>query len=67
MTGPVAQSFEHSRPETAGRKTMSVWNDKPTALLTSGRTILKQRRNLTSKIAELLRGTRNPATAAVQP
>ena len=32
----------------------AVWTDKPTALLTSGRTILQERRNLTSKIAELL-------------
>jgi hypothetical protein len=32
----------------------SVWNDKPTALLTAGRTILRERRNLTSKIAELM-------------
>lgn len=48
----------------------SVWNDKPTALLTSGRTILKERRNLTSKIAELLGGTRNDAgdpAAPLQP
>lgn len=48
----------------------SVWNDTPTGLLTSGRTILKDRRNLTSKIAELLGGTRNGAGdpgAALQP
>jgi hypothetical protein len=32
----------------------SVWTDKPSALLTSGRTILEERRNLTSKIGELL-------------
>jgi hypothetical protein len=32
----------------------AVWTDKPTGMLTSGRTILEQRRNLTSKIAELL-------------
>jgi hypothetical protein len=36
----------------------SVWDDKPTALLTSGRTILEDRRNLTSKIAELVEGAR---------
>jgi hypothetical protein len=48
----------------------SAWNDKPTDLLTSGRTILEDRRNLTSKIAELLGGRRNDAgdpAAAVQP
>lgn len=32
----------------------AVWTDTPTALLTSGRTILQERRNLTSTIAELL-------------
>lgn len=31
----------------------AVWADKPTRLLTSGRTILRDRRKLTAKIAEL--------------
>ena len=32
----------------------AVWTDTPTALLTSGRTILQERQNLRSKIDELL-------------
>ena len=45
----------------------AVWTDKPTALLTSGRTILQERRNLTSKIAELLGHTPITVDEPVDP
>ena len=45
----------------------AVWNDKPTELLTSGRTILQERRNLTSKIAELLGHTPITVDEPVDP